>query len=105
MSLISELGTRIKLIRVYSGVKQKILANELGIPAPLLSMYEQGKREPSITFLHAFSNRFNMSLSQFFTFQGLPKENKTDKDFKDILVELNSILKDYEKDKLKMIDA
>ena len=40
--LITELGTRIKLIRVYSGVKQKILANELGIPAPLLSMYEQG---------------------------------------------------------------
>ena len=45
-----------------------------------------------------------MSFHNSLPFQGLPKENKTDKDFKDLLVELNSILKDYEKDKLKMID-
>ena len=105
MELLSELGKRIKLIRVYSGIKQKNLALDLDVPASLLSMYEQGKREPSLTFLHSFCNRFDMTLSQLFIFQNTNSESNANKDFKNIMSELNSVLRDFERDKLKLIDA
>lgn len=105
MELLNELGTRIKLIRVYSGIKQKDLADDLDVPASLLSMYEKGKREPSISFLNSFCNRFEMSLSQLFIFHKGKSESDANKDFKNIMNELNSVLKDFERDKLKLIDA
>lgn len=105
MELLNELGTRIKLIRVYCGIKQKDLAHDLAVPASLLSMYEQGKREPSISFLYSFCNRFEMSLSQLFIFHNEKSEGNTNKDIKSIINELNSVLRDFERDKLKLIDA
>lgn len=105
MELLNELGTRLKLIRVYSGIKQKDLAEELEVPASLLSMYEQGKREPSLSFLNSFCKRFQMTLSQLFIFQNEKTESNSNKEFKNIMNELNSVLRDFERDKLKLIDA
>ena len=51
MSLQIKIGLRLKGIRHEAGITQKLLANKLDIPPSLLSMYEKGKREPSISFL------------------------------------------------------
>jgi transcriptional regulator with XRE-family HTH domain len=105
MELLNELGTRLKMIRVYSGIKQKRLAEELDLQASLLSMYEQGKREPSITFLFSFCKRFDMTLSQLFSFHGLNNENKSQPEFKNIINDLQLLFSEYEKDKLKNLNA
>jgi transcriptional regulator with XRE-family HTH domain len=103
MKLLTDLGTRLKMIRLYGGIKQKDLATQLGIPSPLLSMYEQGKREPSLSFLESFCNRFNMSLSQLFTFHNTV--NIASSEQKEIMSDLAKLLSQLEKYKLTNTDA
>lgn len=67
MLITEKLGKRLKLIRIAAGVKQNVLASKLNIPAPLLSMYEKGSREPSLSFLESFATFFRLPLSQIFT--------------------------------------
>jgi len=105
MQLLNELGKRLKTIRIYSGIKQKDLAKKLSVPASLLSMYEQGKREPSITFLISFCENFNMSLSQLFSFHTSPNEDSVSIEHKNLIQGLQSLLKDLERDKLKLMNA
>lgn len=76
MNITEKVGKRIQTIRLYSDVKQKALAEDLDVNAPLLSMYEKGKREPSLSFIERFCNRFEMSLSQFFTFDDIDRAHQ-----------------------------
>lgn len=54
------LGRAIKLFRVNSGLKQKELAHELGVSANYLSLVENDKREPSISFLKDLAKTINV---------------------------------------------
>jgi transcriptional regulator with XRE-family HTH domain len=102
MQLLEQLGKRLKMIRVAAGVKQKDLAEELAVPAPLLSMYERGTREPSIRFLDIYARQFNMSLSQLFSFLEEPKvEDKSD--FSAVMAEMKHLIFNLEKQSLKSI--
>jgi transcriptional regulator with XRE-family HTH domain len=65
-NIIKKLGLELKLIRIEAGIKQKDLAKKLKIPAPLLSMYETGVREPPIEFLELFAKKFKISISRIF---------------------------------------
>lgn len=77
MPFNEEVGIRLKTIRIYADLKQKDLAEKLLIPPTLLSMYETGKREPSIKFVHQFCSNFNISMSHFFDFHSpLSKGNQ-----------------------------
>jgi transcriptional regulator with XRE-family HTH domain len=67
MNVAERLGKRMKMIRISSGAKQKDVASALGIPAPLLSMYEKGNREPPLSFLEKFCSHFSLPLSNLFT--------------------------------------
>lgn len=67
MNIQQLIGERMKTIRFYSNIKQKDLADKLNIQPSMLSMFEQGKREPSITTLYTFCNFFDITLSQFFS--------------------------------------
>lgn len=87
--LRQQIGKRIKMIRVTSGLKQKDLAPELNMAPSLLSMYEQGAREPSISFLFAFLERFGMTLSQFFAL--------IDEDDKDVSPEVAGLMDKFKK--------
>lgn len=64
--ILKRLGLELKLIRTEAGVKQKTLARKMDLPAPLLSMYEKGVREPPLEFLDAYAKNFKMSLSYIF---------------------------------------
>jgi transcriptional regulator with XRE-family HTH domain len=96
MELLINLGLRLKTIRTYAGIKQKDLAKELEIPAPLLSLYEQGKREPSITFLDKFCNYLQISLSELFSFN-INKNQKASPEFNGILNDLSQLMLSLEK--------
>ena len=105
MTELKDLGTRLKMIRIYSEIKQKDLADKLNVPASLLSLYEQGKREPSITFLNSFCEFFKMSLSQFFSYQTPLEINNGDSENITLIKRLQKFLTELEKDKLKTINA
>ena len=102
MNIVKNVGKRLKMIRHFSEIKQNDLANELEINAPLLSMYEQGKREPSLVFLHKFCNRFNMSLSQFFALEE-QSEVVNNHPNNETIQSLNTIYSELEKLKLQSV--
>ena len=94
MNIAIKLGKRLKIIRVAAGVKQKDLSKELNIPASLLSMYENGVREPSLSFLEIFSEHFKLPLSQLFVLMEETSRNNDDSESGIILEEMkNHILK------------
>ena len=65
--IVKRLGLELKLIRVEAGAKQKDLAIKMRLPAPLLSMYETGVREPPIEFLELFAKKFKIPVSKIFS--------------------------------------
>ncbi len=100
MQLLEQLGKRLKMIRIAAGVKQKDLAEELAIPAPLLSMYEKGTREPPLRFLDTYARQFNMSLAQLFSFMEEPV-SQGKPDFTSVMAEMKHLIFDLEKQALK----
>ena len=59
------IGSTLKLLRVASDLKQSSLAKDLDVTANYLSLVENGKKEPSLTFLKKFSQRLNIPLGYF----------------------------------------
>lgn len=59
---MNKFGRRLKLIREEKGYTQEQLARVLGITRSRLSMYEQGKREPSFELQEAIADFFNVDL-------------------------------------------
>ncbi len=98
MDLNKKIGQRIKIIRLLTETKQKELAKELNVQASLLSLYEQGKREPSISFLKSFCDYTDMSLAQFFTLLEEPNKSKAgDEELFGLMKELTESVSNLEK--------
>jgi transcriptional regulator with XRE-family HTH domain len=64
-----KLGPAIKLIRTASGMKQKEIAAKLDVTANYLSLLENGKREPSISFLKRLANVLGVPVGLFFLWE------------------------------------
>lgn len=105
MALLNELGKRLKTIRIYSGIKQKELADKLKISPSLLSLYEQGSREPSITFLDSFCNYYDITLSHLFSFESNRERFDLNIPAKELISDLQLLLGKLEKEKFSNIDA
>lgn len=63
------LGNAIRLVRTASGIKQGTLAKKLDISANYLSLIENGKREPSISFLRRLASALGVPVGIFFFWQ------------------------------------
>lgn len=99
-----EVGKRLKAIRTTAGVKQKELAAELEITPSLLSMYERGDREPSLSFIYRFVEHFNLSLSQFFTLVE-EEQQEMSPDAGTLMKDLKKLIASLEKKALKRFDV
>jgi transcriptional regulator with XRE-family HTH domain len=100
MDVVAKLGRRLKMIRIAAGVKQKDVAKELNIPAPLLSMYEKGSREPPLSFLDKFSLHFELPISHLFALlDDTPKEQKNEMSV--LMNDMKRLLINLEKETLK----
>lgn len=97
MGIKENIGKRMKMIRLYSSLKQKNLAEDLGVQASVLSMYEQGNREPTLTFLSKYCEYFNISIAQFFASEHFGSTEKTQNDFQRISSSLSEVLSQLEK--------
>jgi transcriptional regulator with XRE-family HTH domain len=63
------LGQATKLIRTASGLRQNELAKRLHVTANYISMVENGKREPSVSFLRELARVFNVPIGFFFLWE------------------------------------
>lgn len=59
---MSNLSDRLKTLRTEKGIKQKDVANILGITTSAYGFYEQGKRTPTIEVLLSLSQYYKVSL-------------------------------------------
>ena len=61
-----KIGRTLKLIRILKGLKQKSLAEKLGISPNYLSSVENDKREPSLSFIKLVSKELDVPVSFLF---------------------------------------
>jgi transcriptional regulator with XRE-family HTH domain len=58
----NNIGSTLRLLRVASSLKQATLAKDLDVTANYLCLVENGRKEPSLTFLKKFSRRLDTPL-------------------------------------------
>ena len=94
------IGKNIKLFRINAGLRQKKLAEELGIKVQYLSTLENEKKEPSLSLLKRISVVLNVPVSMFF-WENIEnaEENTHIEKLKQLLFELTSIRPTHEKSK------
>ena len=61
------LGLRIALLRVEKGWSQAELARRIGVSPSAVGMYEQGRREPSLTLLVHIAQEFVVTTDYLLT--------------------------------------
>jgi transcriptional regulator with XRE-family HTH domain len=59
------IGSTLKLLRTASNLTQSSLAKDLNVTANYLSLVENGRKEPSLTFLKRFSKKLDAPLGYF----------------------------------------
>ena len=71
------LGPRIAVLRRSVGMSQGELAQRLQVSSSAISMYEQGRREPSAEILVAMARTFGVTVDYLLTGQPLLQEQNT----------------------------
>lgn len=61
------MGNRIAQLRHKKGLSQAALGRKLGLSASAIGMYEQGRREPSISILISLANEFGVTTDYLLT--------------------------------------
>ncbi len=59
------LGQTLKLLRTAANLKQAPLAQDLGVTVNYLSLVENNRREPSLSFLKKFAEQMDVPLGYF----------------------------------------
>jgi transcriptional regulator with XRE-family HTH domain len=87
------LGQATKLMRTASGLRQKEIADQLGVTANYISLIENGKREPSVAFLRHLAKALGVPVGLFFLWEETEsKSSKTGVDqLRDILTQLETM--------------
>jgi transcriptional regulator with XRE-family HTH domain len=67
-------GKALRLARAFSGLQQQQLAEKAGIDASYISLIEQGKRTPSVKFIHKLSKAIGIP-PYLFTFLAMESED------------------------------
>ncbi|MEI6155171.1 MAG: helix-turn-helix transcriptional regulator [Deltaproteobacteria bacterium] len=90
------LGMRIKELRKVRGLSQEELAEMIGIDPKHLSRIEVGNSYPSLDTLEKTANALKVELKDFFEFKHHEEE-------KELAENINKILLESDKSKLKLI--
>lgn len=62
------IGEALRLIRVYHDLKQKQVAEKLGISTSYLSEIEKGRKVPTLNLVQRYSNEFSIPASSIMFF-------------------------------------
>lgn len=92
-----DLGKTIKLLRISAGMKQKDLADRLGVTSNYLSMIENNRREPSISFLREMADALGVPLGLLFLeideskHMGAPESHELLARIRDLVLEIERL--------------
>jgi transcriptional regulator with XRE-family HTH domain len=64
-----KLGRAIKLMRTAAGMKQKDVAAKIGVTSNYVSLVENGRREPSVSFLKQVAAILSVPVGLFFLWE------------------------------------
>jgi transcriptional regulator with XRE-family HTH domain len=62
------IGEALRLLRVYSDMTQKDMAEALGVSQSFLSEVEKGRKQPTLELLHRYGERLGVPLSSLMFF-------------------------------------
>jgi len=87
------LGQAMKLMRTASGLRQKEIASRLGVTSNYVSLIENGKRDPSISFLRTLARILNVPVGLFFLWDetGADSSKRGLDQLRDILARLETM--------------
>ncbi|HRB15461.1 MAG TPA: helix-turn-helix transcriptional regulator [Nitrospira sp.] len=91
------IGPIIKILRAAIGLRQKDLADKVGIQPHYLSLVEAGKREPSLAVLRKIANELDVPVSLLFWEAGQDPEGVSSekegrwKSLRSLLVEMERL--------------
>jgi transcriptional regulator with XRE-family HTH domain len=84
------IGDALRLIRVFHDLRQRELADKLGIAPSHLSEIEHGKKQPSLQLLELYAQEFRMPVSSIMFFS----EQMNDKTLEKVRTQVsNKVLK------------
>ncbi len=89
-----QFGKTLKLIRVLKVIKQKDLAEKLGISPNYLSLIENDRREPSLSFIRAISKELGVPVS-FLFLDTTSEEHMTDEQ-KALFGKIKNLLREFQ---------
>lgn len=81
---MSDLGTRIRNLRIKKGLKQEDLAKFINISKSAIGMYERNEREPSFEILKTLAEFFDVSIDFLLTGNDYKRDKKENLFFFDI---------------------
>jgi transcriptional regulator with XRE-family HTH domain len=67
-TISQSVGRALKLIRTVKGIKQSDLADKMKFQKNYISMIENGRREPSLSFLQSAAAALDVEIDMFFVF-------------------------------------
>lgn len=76
------MGERIAQLRQSKGLSQAKLAKALGLSTSAIAMYEQGRREPSVSILVALADTLGVTLDYLITGQPASGQKNHTSNFK-----------------------
>ena len=91
------LGIRIQELRKIRGLTQDQLSEKVGIDAKHISRIEVGRSFPSLDTLEKLANALKVELHAFFEFE------RKEKGTRELKKAVNELLKDADKDKLRLV--
>jgi transcriptional regulator with XRE-family HTH domain len=62
MEKITDFGKNLRLLRESAGIGQVKLAADLGVSKGIISLWENNKREPTLSYLVALANYFDVTI-------------------------------------------
>lgn len=62
----TNLGTRLREVRIASGLSLREVSRQIGVSASFVSQLENGKSQPSVTTLYSFAQLFGITLDDLF---------------------------------------
>lgn len=88
-----ELGNRLKLFRVASGLTQTEIASQLSVSKNYVYMVESGRREASLEYVKKFSKAVNVPMAVIF----LEPAGKNDAKTRKLMERLLALMAEYAK--------
>jgi DNA-binding XRE family transcriptional regulator len=67
---VDNLGSRLKAVRVASGLSLREVARQLGVSPSFVSQLENGKSQPSVATLYSISQLLQVSIDELFSAEG-----------------------------------